>query len=191
MTVTKPSDEDLEFATNSAPAAGRRTIEILRQHRLWADEQIAQLLERNTNQAKSIAELREEADNLRDENAKHRSDYRRRGEELTEAARINDRQQRVISRMEVSHAATENRLREDLTAARTPRATAPGTALHEYAETAFGRKSTPLDKEVQVIQECLTAMDELDASKRSSIAQYLLSRAQTTAQQAPGLGGQW
>lgn len=240
----KPNDGDLRYAMDSTQDSRFQSIRILRQYRLWADEQIAQLQERNANQAKSVAELREETDNLRDDNAKHRNDYRLRGEQLAEltaerdnfrdqanaainrqielreqlaeAARVNDRQQQAISR--------QVDLREALRVARTEfrrmtrlcdglyaqnaalideiksgerSVSKPSTALHEYAETAFAKKNVPLDKEVQVIADCLSAMDELDASKRSSIAQYLLSRAQTTAwlnlPQAPAqqAGGQW
>lgn len=123
----KPNDGDLRYAMDSTQDSRFQSIRILRQYRIWADEQIAQLQERNANQAKSVAELREETDNLRDDNAKHRNDYRLRGEQLAEltaerdnfrdqanaainrqielrekyaeAARVNDRQQQAISRM--------------------------------------------------------------------------------------------
>lgn len=217
MTTEKPSNEDLEFATNSTPAAGRRTIEILRQYRLWADEQIAQLLERNTNQAQTIAD---EIPRLESENDKLRADYQRRGKQLAESTRVNERQQRVISRMEVNFSADMNRLREDLTASRignrdltAERVRLLREVTELRGELLVGSTPKPLDMsaepikqkvyadaELGVIADCLEAMNRIEPSQRTAVTQYLSARAHTTAwlnlpqapaQQAPGLGGQW
>lgn len=252
--IEKPSDEEMREAF-VITADLNSPVGVLRRYRLWADEQIAQLLERNTNQAKSIAELREESDNLRDDNAKHRNDYRLRGEQLaeltaerdsfrdqanaainrqielrekfTELTRVNERQQRVISRMEVSIAADKSRLSVELAKSRTgnrnltaerDRLLREVTELRERVDEFMGtvtvsKPSVPVyevtesvkekvyaDAELGVIADCLEAMKRIEPSQRSTVAQYLLSRAQTTAwlnlpqapaQQAPGLGGQW
>jgi chromosome segregation ATPase len=80
----------------------------------------------------------------------------------------------------VSENARVHRENQTLRAQLTPN-TSAATLEAQIEALETPRKSTPLDKQVQVIQDCLTAMDEIQPAQRAAIAQYLVSRAHTAA----------